>query len=154
MLLGYQENNRTPLLFHLVNKHGDQGWTEAASTSWLKESLTSQAYANSVASLFYRFLEGEQLLKFVRHSYYQGLLDKRTVTATGIGLILQATLRNKWGPLKDYAAEIVTALLYAMKYVKDTSTKVVVEGCVRAVAEHDTSMVAQVLLNQPVPLHP
>jgi hypothetical protein len=142
-------------IFFSAGKSTDQAaWNEAARVSWLKESLSSHTYANNVASLFYGILEEDQLNKFVRQLFYQGLLDKRSVTATGVGAILQATLKNKWQSLKDQASEILGGLLYALKYVKEPSTKIVVQGCFRAAADHDTEIVAKVLLNQPVPLHP
>ncbi|XP_055357868.1 maestro heat-like repeat-containing protein family member 1 [Paramacrobiotus metropolitanus] len=136
-----------------MNKDADEGWTEAAKSSWLKESLTSHAYATKVAGLFFKILEGEQLLKYVRQLYYQGLMEKRVLTAAGIGAILQATLKHKYGPVSGQSVEIVAGLLYALKFLKESTVKVAVEGCIRAIAEHDTNIVAQVLMNQPVPLH-
>ncbi|GAU96887.1 hypothetical protein RvY_08258 [Ramazzottius varieornatus] len=41
--------------------------------------------------------------------------------------------------------------MYALKYVKDPSTKVAVEGCAHTIAERDTGFVARILLNQSVP---
>ncbi|OQV23571.1 Maestro heat-like repeat-containing protein family member 1 [Hypsibius exemplaris] len=135
-------------------KSSDQEWIEAGRQSWMKESLSSHAAATSIAGLFYGILEGDQLVKFVRQLYYQGLLERRAVTAAGVAAILQATLKNKWQPLKEQGPDILGGLLFALKTVRDPATKVGIEGCIKAIAEHDTEMVARVLLNQPVPLLP
>lgn len=137
----------------VAGKSSEETWNDAEKLSWLKESLSSYKYANTVAGLFNGILEVDQLSKFVRQLYYQGILEKRPVTATGVGAILQATLKKKWPLLKDQGSEIVAGLLYALKFVKDPGTKAVIEAGFRAIAEHDTELVAKVLLNQPVPLH-